>query len=876
MRVWASVGCNLAFIVLDTVVTTVLYVQGSSLDAFAGDLQDFDVHHSVLDLWGTLLIRICLLLGGSMGVVWNRSDGPRRVAYLDTPVALVCLTILTYALAKLLMFSEEGDLMYDPWFLSLFSWTYVAGITTITLWKLLAKTPDHDILIGVESEEREQLVDGGDEVEEEEGGADRKGEKGATEQPNSGATVGRLLSYCKKDSGLLSVAFFFLLLSAVCEAFIPYYTGQAIDGIVIHKSMEYFVKPMITLSVLALVSSVAIGFRGGVFSLTFARLNIRLRNLLFRSLMHQEIGFFDVNHTGDITSRLTSDTTQVSDLISQNVNLFLRSFVRGVGIFVFMFSMSWKLSLVTIMGFPYIAVVSKLYGQYYKASLTEQSGKLTKEVQTSLAHANKLAEETISAMRTVRSFANEEQEADSYYHRLHEVFKLNKKQAVAYACFMWSSCVGIAHTKLIPKSWRGLKSSCMSTLSELALQVAILFYGGHLAVTGQISGGTLISFIIYELDLGECLESIASVYTGLMQGVGAAEKVFEYIDRKPKHAPDGLEAPESFSGLVEFRDVTFAYPTRPETDILKNVSFSVRPGEVTALVGPSGSGKSSCVGLLENFYSPQHGQVLLDGRPVQTYQHGYLHSKPQMSYTNLTDPTATNADIQQAVMSSISHPGPMQDYMLQRLSLTPRQGHQRREWCGARLSWSDSEWQPVIFSYPRVLVKMTNYVETLWSAPRPGVTSAPSLLHHLQNLYVGEKGAQLSGGQKQRVAIARALIRNPCVLVLDEATSALDTESEHVVQQALNGVMENHTVLVIAHRLSTVERAHNIIVLDGGTVVEQGGHAELMARGGLYHRLVQRQVLGVEPAPKEPPWSRDPGQEESTEDGSEDERDPKY
>ncbi|KAL6466005.1 hypothetical protein MHYP_G00261380 [Metynnis hypsauchen] len=791
MRLWVAVGCNLVFILVDSVISTVLYVQGSTTDVFADDVQDFDMHHSVLDLWGTLLVRICLLLGGSIGVVWNKSDGPKRAACLDTPVVLTGLVILTYALAKLLVFSEQGDLVYDPWFLGLFSWTAVAAVATMFLWKLLAMLSDHGVADGEESEEREQLVDERDEVEEEEGGMSGKGWKGAKKQPNSGATLGQLLSYCKKDSGLLTIAFFFLLLSAVCESFIPYFTGKAIDGIVIHKSMDYFAKPMIILSLLALVSSLAIGVRGGVFSLTFARLNIRLRDLLFRSLMHQEIGFFDANHTGDITSRLTSDTTEVSNLISQNVNLFLRSFVKGVGFLIFMFSMSWKLSLVTLMGFPYIAVVSKLYGQYYK--------KLTKEVQTSLAHANKLAEETISAMRTVRSFANEEQESDSYYERLLEVFRLNKKQALAYACFMWCTCI-----------------------SELALQVAMLFYGGHLVITDQISGGTLISFIVYVLELGECLESIGTVYTGLMQGVGAAEKVFEYIDRKPKHGLDGLEAPDSFSGLVEFKSVTFAYPTRPETAILKDVSFSIRPGEVTALVGPSGSGKSSCACLLENFYSPQCGQVLLDGRPVQTYQHGYLHSKVAMVGQ---EPVL----FARSVLNNISY------------------------------GLSDTPIDTVIAAATKA-----NAHDFISSLPKGYDTG------------VGEKGTQLSGGQKQRVAIARALIRNPCVLVLDEATSALDAESEHVVQQALNNVMENHTVLVIAHRLSTVERAHSIIVLDRGSVVEQGQHAELMARGGLYCRLVQRQVLGVESVPKEPSLSRKAGQEESEGESSEDDHGPKY
>lgn len=792
MKVAVIISGNLVFTLVDIVVTTVLYVHGSSLDIFSDELEGFDIHCSTVDLWGTVLIRSSLLFGATIGVFYNRTDGPQRVSNLGTLVSLICLTNMTYALAKLLMLSEEEALMYDPWFLSLFSWTFASAIGIMISWKLMSQTPN-SVSEREDSEETERLVDG-IETEDE---SSKKSRKSRKEHPHSGATISRLLSYCKKDSGLLAIAFFFLLLSAVCEAFIPYYTGRAIDGIVIQKSMDHFAKPLITLSVLALVSSIATGFRGGVFSVTFARLNIRLRNLLFRSLMHQEIGFFDANHTGDITSRLTSDTTQVSDLISQNVNLFLRSFVKTVGIFIFMFGMSWKLSVVTIMGFPYIAVVSKLYGEYYK--------KLTKEVQTALAQANKVAEETISAMRTVRSFANEDQEGDSYYSRLQEMFVLNKKQAVAYACFMWSSYI-----------------------SELALQVAVLYYGGHLVVTNQMSGGTLISFIIYELELGEALESISSVYTGLMQGVGAAEKVFEYIDRKPKHILDGQEAPETFEGQVEFKNVTFAYPTRPEMDILKNVSFSLRPGQVTALVGPSGGGKSSCVCLLENFYAPQQGQVLVDGRPVNSYQHKYYHSKVALVSQ---EPIL----FARTVQMNISYGVP------------------------------EAPMEPVIRA--AINANAHDFITGLSKGYETGV---------------GEKGAQLSGGQKQRVAIARALIRHPRILILDEATSALDSESEYMVQQALNNLMREHTVLVIAHRLSTVERADNILVIDKGCVAEQGPHAELMARGGLYCKLVQRQILGFDidvdvhnPSPA-PPRKLKEGDKESAEDCSDTECEPRY
>ncbi|KAJ8286156.1 hypothetical protein GJAV_G00035160 [Gymnothorax javanicus] len=799
MRTAAAVGCNAVFILMDTVVTTVLYVRGSHPAVFAKDLMRFDVFSSVFDLWGTLLVRASLLLGASFGVSKNSAEGPQRVTAAAPLCNLMSLVIMAYAIAKLLLFSEQSSLIHDPWFLSLFSWTCGSAVGMACLWKVLGRSHSAASHVGGR-EESEGLVDKAaseeceDEYEEE---ADSENERDkAKEGPNSGATVGRLLSYCREDSGLLALAFLFLLLSAVCEAFIPYYTGKAIDGIVIHKSMESFTKPLVTLTVLALLSSIAIGLRGGIFSITFARLNVRLRNLLFRSLMRQEIAFFDAKHTGDITSRLTSDTTQVSDLISQNVNLFLRSLVKAVGFLFFMFKMSWKLTVVIIMGFPFIAVTSQLYGEYYK--------KLTKEVQDTLAQANKLAEETISAMKTVRSFANEEREADSYYAWLLDMFQLNKKQALAYSCYVWSS-----------------------SISEVALQVAILFYGGHLVVSGQMTGGTLISFVIYELEMGECLESIASVYTGLMQGVGAAEKVFEYINWKPRLGQDGREAPDTCEGLVEFRNVTFAYPTRPDTDVLKDVSFSLRPGKVMALVGPSGSGKSSCVSLLENFYTPQQGQVLLDGRPVHSYQHSYLHSKVALVGQ---EPVLFARSVLKNISYGLEDP-PMEEVVQ---AATKANAH--------------------------------DFITGLSKGYETGV---------------GEKGTQLSGGQKQRVAIARALIRHPRVLILDEATSALDAESEHGVQQALKDIMQHSAVLVVAHRLSTVEKADSIIVIDGGRVVEQGPHRELMAHGGLYCKLVQRQVLGQETGeeaqspPQKPAW-QPKSPRRRRQDGSESEDNPRF
>ncbi|XP_073737356.1 ABC-type oligopeptide transporter ABCB9 isoform X2 [Callorhinus ursinus] len=731
MQLWKAVVVTLAFMSMDVGMTTAIYILSHLDRSLLEDIRHFNIFDSVLDLWAACLYRSCLLLGATIGVAKNSALGPRRLRASWTIIALVCLFVGIYTMVKLLLFSEVRKPVRDPWFWALFVWTYISLATSFVLWWLLSTVrPDAKAL-------------------EPGAGAGAEGFPGERRSPReqaSGATLQKLLSYTKPDVAFLVAASSFLIVAALGETFLPYYTGRAIDGIVIQKSMEQFSTAVIVMCLLAI-----------------GRLNIRLRNRLFRSLVSQEMSFFDENRTGDLISRLTSDTTMVSDLVSQNINIFLRNTVKVTGVVVFMFSLSWQLSLVTFMGFPIIMMVSDIYGKYYK--------RLSKEVQNALARASSTAEETISAMKTVRSFANEEEEAGVYSRKLQQVYKLNRKEAAAYTYYVWGS-----------------------GLTLLVVQVSILYYGGHLVISGQMTSGNLISFIIYEFVLGDCMESVGSVYSGLMQGVGAAEKVFEFIDRQPTMVHDGNLAPDRLEGRVDFENVTFTYRTRPHTRVLQNVSFSLSPGKVTALVGPSGSGKSSCVNILENFYPLEGGCVLLDGKPISAYDHKYLHR----------------------VISLVS-----QEPVLFARSITDN----------------------ISYGLPTVPFEMV--VEAAQKA------NAHGFIMELQDGYnteTGEKGAQLSGGQKQRVAMARALVRNPPVLILDEATSALDAESEYLIQQAIHGNLQKHTVLIIAHRLSTVERAHLIVVLDKGRVVQQGTHQQLLAQGGLYAKLVQRQMLGLEPA----------------------------
>lgn len=346
MQLWKAVVVTLAFMSLDVGMTTAIYVLSHLDRSLLEDIRHFNIFDSVLDLWAACLYRSCLLLGATIGVAKNSTLGPRRLRASWMVIALVCLFAGIYTMVKLLLFSEVRKPVRDPWFWALFVWTYISLAASFLLWWLLSTVqPDAKAL-------------------ERGAGAEAEGPPGedqpAPEQA-SGATLQKLLSYTKPDIAFLVAASFFLIMAALGETFLPYYTGRAIDGIVIQKSMEQFSTAVTVMCALAIGSSFAAGVRGGIFTLIFARLNIRLRNRLFRSLVSQETSFFDENRTGDLISRLTSDTTMVSDLVSQNINIFLRNTVKVTGVVVFMFSLSWQLSLVTFMGFPIIMMVSDIY-----------------------------------------------------------------------------------------------------------------------------------------------------------------------------------------------------------------------------------------------------------------------------------------------------------------------------------------------------------------------------------------------------------------------------------------------------------------------------------------------------------------------------------
>ncbi|ETN76645.1 antigen peptide transporter 2 [Necator americanus] len=476
----------------------------------------------------------------------------------------------------------------------------------------------------------------------------------------------------------------------------------------------------------------------------FASLAVQLHNPLFSK--------------GEICSRLTSDCQTMSNTLSLYMNVLTRNLTMLFGSLIFMTTLSWRLSMITLITVPLIFLVNKVFGVWYD--------KLSEETQNSVARANDVAEEVLSAIRTVKSFACERFESYRFLAYLNQTLAIATRRVVCVIGLIWTN-----------------------ELLQMGILTIVLWYGGHLVIQGKIESGLLVSFLLYQFQLGENLRELGEVWNGLMQAVGASRKVFEFIDRDPKVKNDGKYAPEKLVGRIEFKNVKFSYPIRPDLPIMEDLTFTVEPGEVVALVGPSGGGKSSCIAMLEHFYEPTGGEVLLDGVPIREYDHKYLHTKVALVG---------------------------QEPVLYARSVTENIGYGMSTFTSEQVQSSSK----LANAHAFIMDTTEGY-----------------------NTDVGEKGSQMSGGQKQRIAIARALVRDPVVLLLDEATSALDSESEHLVQEAISKNLKGRTVVLIAHRLSTVENADKIVVINHGRVEQMGTHKELINQEGMYKMLVQRQMM---------------------------------
>lgn len=605
-----------------------------------------------------------------------------------------------------------------------------------------------------------------------------------------------LLHLIAPDVHLIAAAFVFLLAAALMQVYIPRLTGRALDVLVDGQSStnnwsnSEFVTIIKQLAVASILGGVFAGIRGSIFTLIGGRVNVRLRVRLLSSLLKQEIGFFDVTKTGDITSRLCSDTTLVGDQVSLNVNVFLRSTVQAIGVLIFMFFVSWQLTLLTFLIVPATVTFSTIYGNFVQ--------KIVKLLQKKLADGNSVSESVLGSMRTVRAFGAEESELQNYEKCMSKYASLNKKAAAAYLGY----------------------ATAVTSLPYLAIAL-ILFYGGLLIQSDSsdhISKGQLVSFLLYLQSLADAFTSIGYIFASLTQAVGASDKVFELMHRQPRirsfmdedierrgdnNSDDSCRGivPVDCKGEIFLRDVDLYYPARPQRKVLDNMNMIAPPGHVVALVGQSGGGKSSIISLIQHLYEPSSGQVTIDGNNVHEIDKAWLSR-----YVSVVsqEPTLFGRSIRQNIMYGLE---------------------------GSVHEPSEEEIRHAAF-----LANASVFIESLPQG---------------YNTEVGERGVQLSGGQKQRIAIARALVRKPRVLLLDEATSALDAESEAAVQEAIDGMLqrgrgnssEAMTVIVVAHRLSTVRNADIIYVIEKGHVIECGRHDDLIQiQDGAYFKLVSRQM----------------------------------
>ncbi|MBD2843027.1 ABC transporter transmembrane domain-containing protein [Erythrobacter rubeus] len=490
-----------------------------------------------------------------------------------------------------------------------------------------------------------------------------------------------------------------------------------------------------------------------------------IRRKVHRNLLRMSPSFYEENSPKEISSRMTSDTTIIETVVGTTVSVALRNIFLGIGGTIYLFWLLPSLTIWLAIGIPAVILPIVIFGRRIRS--------ISRDNQDRVADVGAMVTEVLGAMKIVQSFGQQDREAGRFGDAVERTFETARRRIIL--------------------------RSVMTSIIILAIFgsiVLILWRGAEGVAAGEITGGTILSFIIGAMIVAGAFGALTEVYGELLRGAGAASRLAELLEAKPSIAPPARpqSLPQPPRGSLSFRNVTFRYPARPETPALKDFTLEIEPGETVAIVGPSGAGKSTIFQLVERFYDPQLGTIRLDGVALTK-----------------ADP----ADIRE------------------RLALVPQDGVLFS--ADARDNLRYGRWDASD--------------EDIWEAAR--AANAEGFLRDLPkglDTYLGEGGTQLSGGQQQRVAIARALLRDAPILLLDEATSALDAESEQLVQQALETLMQQRTTLVIAHRLATVRAADRIVVLEDGAIVEQGNHAELSAKGGLYARLAKLQFAADEAA----------------------------
>ena len=511
---------------------------------------------------------------------------------------------------------------------------------------------------------------------------------------------------------------------------------------------------------LLVVSVMTVSVAARVYLVTWIgeRVVADVRKAVFAKVLLLEPAFFEVMRTGEVISRVTTDTSLLQVVVGSTLAIAVRNALLISGGLVMLFITSGKLALLVMLGVPLAVIPLWLLGHRVR-----NRSRIT---QDRIADIGAFIDEVLYGIQTVQAFCHEAIDRRRYGDQVEAAFQ-----------------AAIARTRV-----SALLTALVMLFTFIAISV-VLWVGGHDVLAGRMSGGQLSAFVFYALLVAGSVSALSEVAGELLRAAGATERLLELLNTQPVISPPvaPVALPEPPHGKLELSNVTFCYPSRPETKALNQLSLTLQPGQKVALVGPSGAGKSTLLQLLLRFHDPQTGSICFDGIDIRQ-----------------VDPRE----------------------LRRRMALVPQ--------------------DPVIFG-ANAWDNIRYGLDAVHEADIRHAAEAAHAAEFLDQLpqgfatFLGERGVRLSGGQRQRIAIARAILRNPAVLLLDEATSSLDAESERLVQEALEHLMKTRTTLIIAHRLATVRKVDHILVLDQGRIVASGTHDELIVQQGLYARLAALQ-----------------------------------
>jgi ABC-type multidrug transport system fused ATPase/permease subunit len=562
-----------------------------------------------------------------------------------------------------------------------------------------------------------------------------------------------IFKYAGKNRWKFFIGLIFLLLTSITALAFPKFMGMLVDC-VNKKDGVLANKIALGLMLVLVLQSIFSFFRLSLFVNFTENTLANVRLALYTNLVKLPMSFFSQKRVGELNSRISNDISQIQDTLTTTIAEFLRQFILIIGSFAMLASINWKLTILMVSVVPIVGVAAVIFGKFIR--------KYSKTVQDKVAESQVVVEETMQGISIVKAFANEWYEIQRYKQRISEVVKIGIKGG----------------------QFRGYFASFI-IVCLFGTIVAVVWYGVTLAIAGEITVGQLFTFILYSSYVGASSGGIAELYSQMQKAIGATERVFELLDEVPEQInSDSATNIEKIKGEVTFQNVAFSYPSRKEIQVLKNVSFKANFGQKIAIVGPSGTGKSTIASLLLRFYDIESGKILIDDKNIYDYDLETLRGN----------------------MSIVP-----QDVIL----------------------FGGTIRENIAYGKPNATTE-----EIMLAAKQANAFNFVEGFPEKFETIVGERGIKLSGGQRQRIAIARALLKNPSILILDEATSSLDSESEKLVQEALEILMQGRTSIIIAHRLSTIRSADQILVLDNGEIKEQGTHKELIdLENGMYKNL---------------------------------------